>query len=209
MNQQDALKPIHTCEMALTSLTSLPVNRSIHQMRTISPWIIIRVNRRDIAWQIRNRTPSTIPIPQIIPPMQRTIVVHVHDRCSRALPCIALPELHVVIFASCSSRIVRGAPLGYFIGADRKEGGEFVAGSRAATVAAEGELAGDFGCEVSEEVRHGDEAAADDAGCDFGDAVCRVSSWDAASAGIFKLTSIARREIDSKSCREFWRWQRL
>lgn len=61
------------------------------------------------------------------------------------------------------------------MGADGDEGGEFVAGTRA--VAAEGELAGDFGGEVSEEVGHGDEAAADDAGGDFGDAViCRVSS---------------------------------
>lgn len=108
--------------------------------------------------------------------MHRTILVHVHDRRSGALPGIALPELHVVVFASCSSGLVRGAPLGYFVRADGDEGGEFVAGSRAATVTAEGELAGDFGSEVPEEVGHGDEAAADDAGCDFGDAMIRVNS---------------------------------
>ena len=34
-----------------------------------------------------------------------------------------------------------------------------------------GELAGDFGRKVAEEVGHGDEAGADDAGGDFGDAV--------------------------------------
>ena len=61
-----------------------------------------------------------------------------------------------------------------------------MAGSRAATVAAEGELAGDFGGEVSEEMGHGDETAADDAGCDFRDTVCRVSARDAASAETFQ-----------------------
>ena len=34
-----------------------------------------------------------------------------------------------------------------------------------------GEFAGDFGRKVAEEVGHGDEAGADDAGGDFGDAV--------------------------------------
>ena len=44
-------------------------------------------------------------------------------------------------------------------------------------MAAEGELADDQGGEVAEEVGHGDEAAADDAGCDLGDTVglCVVS----------------------------------
>ena len=58
-----------------------------------------------------------------------------------------------------------------------------MAGSRAATVAAEGELAGDFGGEMPEEVGHGDEAAADDAGCDFSDTNCVVSRISAASSG--------------------------
>ena len=105
--------------------------------------------------------------------MHRAIIIHVRNRRSRALPRIALPKLHVVILASCGGRLVRAAPLGHFVGADGDEGGEFVAGSRAAT---EGELAGDFGGEVPKEVGHGDEAAADDAGCDFGDTACRVSS---------------------------------
>ena len=108
--------------------------------------------------------------------MHRTIIIHVHDRRTSALPRITLPKLHVVILASCGGRLVRAAPLGHFVRADGDEGGEFVAGSRAATVAAEGELAGDFGGEVPEEVGHSDEAAADDAGCDFGDTICRVSS---------------------------------
>lgn len=100
--------------------------------------------------------------------MYGTVIIHVYDRGSRALPSVALAQLHVVILAPCSGRLVRAAPLGDFAGADRDEGSEF-ARARAAAVAAEGELAGDFGSEVAEEVGHGDEAAADDAGCDLGD----------------------------------------
>ena len=69
-----------------------------------------------------------------------------------------------------------------------------MAGSRAATVAAEGELAGDFGGEVPEKMGHGDEAAADDAGCDFGDSVCGVSLRDATSADFSSL----RPQCDGK-----------
>lgn len=109
--------------------------------------------------------------------MYRTIVIHVYDRRGRALPSVALPKLHVFILASCSRRLVRPAPLGHFAGAYGDEGGEF-AGPGAAAVPAEGELAGDFGGEVTEEVRHGDEAAADDAGGNLGDSIVGIA-WSA------------------------------
>ena len=83
-----------------------------------------------------------------------------HDPGGRQapLPRVTLPELHVLIFSAS-----RGGRA-HLAGAD---GGEF-AGSGAAS---EGELAGDFGAKMSEEVGHGEEARADDAGGDFGDAV--------------------------------------
>ena len=162
------------------------MNRTIHQVRTISPRVIIRVNRRDVAGQSRNGAPPTDLISPFLPPMHSTIIIHVHDRRTSALPRIALPKLHVVVLASCGGRLVRAAPLGHFFGADGDEGGEFVAGSCAATVAAEGELAGDFGGEVSEEMGHGDEAAADNTGCDLGDTVYGVSLRDASSAESFQ-----------------------
>ena len=83
-----------------------------------------------------------------------------------------LPQLDVVIFSSRGGGIVGVAPVGGsgLGGADGDEGGEF-AGAGDAAVAAEGELADDQGGEVAEEVGHGDEAAADDAGCDLGDTV--------------------------------------
>lgn len=107
--------------------------------------------------------------------MASIIIMDTDDRGSRApAPGIALAELHVVVLGSSGSGIVGGAaPLGGVLGADGRadgeEGGEFAGAGAAA--AAEGELAGDFGGEVAEEVGHGDEAAADDAGGDFGDAV--------------------------------------
>ena len=139
-------------------------------MRAISPRVIVRINRRDITGQIRNRAPPTLLIAPLVPPVHGAIIVHVYDGGSRALPSVALAKLHVVILAPCSGRLVRAAPVGHFAGADRDEGSEF-ARAGAAAVAAEGELAGDFGNEVAEEVGHGDEAAADDAGCDLGDAI--------------------------------------
>lgn len=148
----------------------------IHQVRTISPRVIVRVNRREFTRQMRNGPPPPTLITPLVPPMHRAIIVHVHDRRSRAPPGIALPKLHVVVLASCGCRLVRVAPLGHFAGANGDEGREF-AGPRAAAVAAVRKLADDLGGEVPEEVGHGNEATADDAGCDLGDAVdCEVSS---------------------------------
>lgn len=179
----------------------------IDQMRTISPREIVRVNRRDVTRQLRNRPPTTLTTP-LVPPMHRTIIIHMYNRRSRDPPRIALPKLHVVILASFS-RLVRAAPLGHFARADRDEGSDF-ATLRAATVATEGELAGDFGGEVAEEAGNGDEAAADDAGCDLGNTIdCAVRLTRCSKGGNFKLTSIMRRETDNRSCRDFWRWQRL
>ena len=77
-------------------------------------------------------------------------------------PDIPLPKLDVVVRAC---RLERTAPhVRHLVGADGDERDEFAG---AAAAAAEG---GDFGGEVTEEMGHGDEAAADDAGCDFGDA---------------------------------------
>lgn len=107
-----------------------------------------------------------------------------YDRRGRALPGVAFPKLHVVVLASCG-RLVRPAPLGHFAGAYGDEGGQFACPG-AAAVPAEGKLAGDFGGEMPEEVRHGDEAAADDAGCDLGDTIfgdCVVSLRDPGRAG--------------------------
>ena len=93
-----------------------------------------------------------------------------HDRRCRDPPIVALSKLHVVVLTSCNSRLVLAAPLRHFAGTDGDEGREF-APPDAAAVTTEGELAGDFGGEVAEEVGHGDEATADDAGCDLGDTV--------------------------------------
>lgn len=155
------------------TIAPLPMNRTIHQMRTISPRAVVRVDRGDIARQIRNRAPST-PITPFVPSTHRTVIIHMHDRRSRAPPGVALLEFHVVILASISRR-VRAAPIWHFAGTDGNEASVF-AGARAATVATEGEFAGDFRGEMAEEVWHGDEAAADDAGCDLGDTVI---AWSA------------------------------
>ena len=112
--------------------------------------------------------PSTLLAP-LTPSMHCTILVHMYNRRGRTLPRVTLPKLHVVILASCG-RLVRAAPLRHFAGPNRDEGSEFATPS-AATMATEGELAGDFGPEMVEEVGHGDEAAADDAGCDLGNAI--------------------------------------
>lgn len=128
---------------------------------------------------MRNRAaPPAAPLAPLVPPVHRAVVVHVRDRRRRAPPAMALPELHVVILASsCRRRVVRVAPLRHFAGPDGDEGRE-LAGPRAAAV---GELAGDFGGEVPEEVGHGDEATADDAGRDLGDAV--DCAWSAVREG--------------------------
>ena len=91
---------------------------------------------------------------------------------------MTVPELHVLVLAATTAprrgRIIRVGTRHFFPaggGADNSGGSEFAAGTRAATVLVVGELAGDFRREVAEEMGHGDEAGADDAGGDFGDAV--------------------------------------
>ncbi len=61
---------------------------------------------------------------------------------------------------------------------------------------------------MSEEVGHGDEAAADDAGGDFGDAggAGLAGGWD--GMGLGELTSTWRRGIGSRFCRGFGRSRR-
>lgn len=184
----------------------------MHQMRTVRPRVIVRVNRRDVARQMGHGTPRTLKPPLVVPP----IIVHVYDRRGLARPSVvALPEFHVVVLASPRhGRLVRAAaaaPLGHLGHAGGDEVSE-LARPRAAAVAAEGELAGDFGGEVPEEVGHGDEATADDAGGDFGDAVIIASLVYGVQQGVegkVKLTSIMRRGIGSMSCRDFWHWRRL
>ena len=53
-------------------------------------------------------------------------------------------------------------------------------------MATEGELADDFGGEMVEEVGHGDETAADDAGCDLGDTVITWSAHEIQQAQKFQ-----------------------
>ena len=131
--------------------------------------------------QMRNRSPSSAPG---IPPPSRCRL-HLQDPRSRRTavppPRVTVPELHVVVLtataASRRGRVIRVGTRHFFPaggGADNSGGSEFAAGTRAATVV--GELAGDFGREVAEEVGHGDEAGADDAGGDFGDAVSRLNA---------------------------------
>ena len=145
----------------------------VQQMRTLDPRIIIRVDRGNVARQMGNRTPRTTAL--IPAPPRRLPVVHLHDSSSSrrapAAPSVALAELDVVVLSSPrSGGIVAAAPVGERLGgADGDEGGEFARAG--ASAAAEGELADDQGGEVAEEVGHGDEAAADDAGGDFGDTV--------------------------------------
>ena len=110
------------------------------------------------------------------------MLLHPHDRrlSGAFLPRIALAELHVIVHAPR-----RGGPRGLvhaalpvldLASADGDEGG----GARRGA-AAQGELAGDFGDDVAEEVGHGDEAAADDARGDFGDTSINVGSVHAGS----------------------------
>ena len=154
------------------------MGRKVHQMRTPRPRIIIRVDRRDITRQTRYRPPRA----HLVPPTFPLSPLHPYDRRSRLPPSIALPKLHVIILAPRRTRLVRDAPLCHFTGTDRDERSEFARPGTAA-VATEGELAGDLGGEVAEEVGHGDEAAADDAGCDFGDAIVAQLALEMRPAG--------------------------
>ena len=158
------------------TLLSLPTNLPtwmVHQMRTPGPRIIVRIDRCHRTRQMRHRTSPSAITPLVDPPLSRAVIIRTHVRRGGALPSIALPKLHVVILTSCAC-FVRATPLRRFVGADGLEGGHF-AGSCAAILATEGEPAGDFGAEVAEEMGHGDEAAADDAGRDLGDA----TAWSA------------------------------
>ena len=139
---------------------------------------------------MRNRTPAA-PLVVVPPPGRRRLQAQDPSRRRAAAPSsprATVPELHVVVLdaaaaASRRGRIVRVRARDLVpaaadaAGADESGGrGEFAAGARAAAVEVVGELAGDFGRHVAEEVGHGDEAGADDARGDFGDAVSRYGT---------------------------------
>lgn len=148
----------------------------------------IRINRRNMTRQMRNRSP--VAPPPIIarpspPPLPHRRVLQLdkprHSRQAAAAlpPRATVPQLHVFVLAPAGafrhSRVIRIWSREFFPasggGAGSAGGSEFAAAGIIVVVVVVRELAGDFGGKVAEEVGHGDEAGADDARGDFGDAV--------------------------------------
>ena len=126
--------------------------------------------------QMRDRSPAPV-----IPHRGRVFQLHDprHGReTASPSPRATVAELHVVVLgptaaaaaASRHGRIIRVWTRDLFPTGGGGGGSEFAA-ARVVVVVVIGELAGDFGREMAEEVGDGDKAGADDAGGDFGDAV--------------------------------------
>lgn len=100
-------------------------------------------------------------------------------RRGRCMPVVAIAQLCVRVLPA-GGRIVQIVPVGWWFrspSGPRRSCGSGSEGHKSVGAAAAaggfpagGELAGDFGCDVAEEMRHGKERAADNAGGEFGGA---------------------------------------
>lgn len=97
---------------------------------------------------------------------------------------LALPQLHILVTARWTTAPLRRRLLGLAGGVpDGTDGDERGPGTGTGT----GQGGEDHGGEVAEEMGHGDEAATDDAGGDFGDAVVVFGEGACDLAWFFKF----------------------